>query len=536
MLSKSEQSALRSEIFRHLDGIVTAPVAHALHQKGITQALLSEANADISELAKRFSANEGYLNVALRVLCSQGWLDQEIDAESEAVRYQINERSEKAFSSFDAYAPVVKLMKLSGNYDKRKFDPEAFEAMEKVCAFYKGACGFESADDEVSQQILKHIEGALIGPTIVRLGMGGMFHKYFMEASFTAEEYHEFPEHFSRLLSFFAYLGWFSEKNKAFRFTDKGLFFARRASAYGVTVSYSPMLRNLEEMLFGDPKRLREVQSGEEEKHVDRAMNVWGSGGAHATYFKKIDEVLIEIFNRPIDEQPKGVLDMGCGNGAFLQHVFEVIEQRTARGGMLDEHPLFLVGADFNEAALRITRANLIKADIWAKVVWGDIGRPDLLAQDLKEGFNIELGDLLNVRTFLDHNRIWEQPSKMLERASSSSGAFAHRGMRITNRAVESNLLEHFLKWKPFVERFGLLVIELHTVPPEVTARNIGRTPATAYDATHGFSDQYIVEPRVFLNVAAEAGLEADPRYSERYPQTDYTTVTINLLKGQSSS
>ena len=34
---------------------------------------------------------------------------------------------------------------------------------------------------EVQQQILKHIEGALIGPIIVRLGMTGMFHKYFME-------------------------------------------------------------------------------------------------------------------------------------------------------------------------------------------------------------------------------------------------------------------------------------------------------------------------------------------------------------------
>lgn len=534
MLSKSEQAAFRSEIFRHLDGIVTAPVAHALHQKGITTALLSEGHADLAELSKRFAANEGYLNVALRVLCSQGWLNQQIDPESEAVRFQINERSERAFAAFGAYAPVVKLMKLSGNYSKRKFDPEAFEAMEKVCAFFKSGCGLESVDDEVSAQVVKHIEGALIGPTIVRLGMGGMFHKYFMEASFRADEYHEYPEHFSRLLSFFAHLGWFSEKNHSFRFTDKGLFFARRASAYGVTVSYSPMLRNLEELLFGDPKGLREVQSGEEEKHVDRAMNVWGSGGAHATYFKKIDEVLIEIFNRPIDEQPKGVLDMGCGNGAFLQHVFEVIEQRTARGRMLDEHPLFLVGADFNEAALRITRANLIKADIWAKVVWGDIGRPDLLAADLKEHFNIDLGELLNVRTFLDHNRIWEPASRTLERPSTSTGAFAHRGMRITNRAVESNLLEHFLKWKPFVERFGLLVIELHTVPPEITAQNIGKTPATAYDATHGFSDQYIVEPHVFLNVAEEAGLTADPRYSERYPQTDYTTVTINLLKGES--
>ena len=52
-----------------------------------------------------------------------------------------------------------------------------------------------------------------------------------------------------------------------------------------------------------------------------------------------------------------------------------------------------------------MTRANLIKADIWAKVIWGDIGRPDLLAKDLIEDYGIALEDLLNVRTFLDHNR-----------------------------------------------------------------------------------------------------------------------------------
>jgi hypothetical protein len=99
-----------------------------------------------------------------------------------------------------------------------------------------------------------------------------------------------------------------------------------------------------------------------------------------------------------LDEQPKGIVDMGCGNGAFLQHIFEVISQRTLRGEMLEDYPLLLVGADFNEVALRVTRANLTKADIWAKVIWGNIGRPDLLARDLSDNYGIALEDLLNVR------------------------------------------------------------------------------------------------------------------------------------------
>ncbi len=533
MLTKNDQARYRGEIFRHLDGIVTAPVAFALHSHQVTNHILEAKSVDLGQLADRVKGNEGYLNVALRVLASQGWLNYEVNNQTNKVTCSVNEHSDAAFSRFDRFEDVVQLMKLSGKYHPRKFAQEAFMAMEPICRKFREGYDLDEANP-IEHQIKKHIEGALIGPTIVHLGMGGMFHKYFMEASFRADEYHEHPESFSKLLSFFAHLGWFTERNATFQFTDKGLFFARRASAYGVTVSYSPMFRQVDEMIFGDPQHLREDQPGGEERHVDREMNVWGSGGAHATYFKRIDEIIIELFNRPIEEQPKGVLDMGCGNGAFIQHVFEVIEQRTLRGQMLDEHPLFLVGADYNEAALRITRANLIKSDIWAKVVWGDIGRPDLLAKDLLENYNIELNALLNVRTFLDHNRIWEpvRAEGLIEK-STSSGAFAHRGQRISNNDVEANLVSHFEKWQPFVERFGLLVIELHTVPPAITAANLGRTPATAYDATHGFSDQYIVEPDVFVRCAARAGLQVVTDHSHRYPDTDYTTVTINLLRGK---
>ena len=234
-----------------------------------------------------------------------------------------------------------------------------------------------------------------------------------MEAYFMPEEFHEKAESFRQLLDFFAYLGWFKKKNNTFGFTEEGLFFARRASAFGVTVSYSATFRHVSELIFGNPQTLWDVPEGADEIHVDRKMNVWGSGGAHSTYFKKVDEIIISIFNQPIDQQPKGIVDMGCGNGAYLEHLYNVIEQQTERGKMLEDYPLFLVGADYNQAALKVTRANLIQANIWAKVIWGDIGRPDLLAKDLQDNYNINLEDLLNVRTFLDHNRIWEQPASV---------------------------------------------------------------------------------------------------------------------------
>lgn len=539
-LTKKEKAELRATIFRHLDGIATAPTAYALREKGVLEYLLAKKDISIAEAAAHFKANEGYLNVALRILASQGWLESTVDNGRNEVRYRTNANSAIAFELCPLYKDVVDLIRFSGRFHKRKFERAPFMMLEKIFRKYRENYAIELSTDintrRIQEQVLKHIEGMIIGPTIVALGMGGMFHKYFMEASFKPEEFHEDAESFDKILDFFSFLGWFEKKSHTYRFTEKGLFFARRASAYGVTVSYIPTFRNLDELIFGNPEVLWDVPAGAPELHVDREMNVWGSGGAHATYFKKIDEIILDLFNKPLDEQPKGIVDMGCGNGAFLQHIFEVIELRTLRGEMLEEHPLFLVGADFNEVALKVTRANLTKADIWAKVIWGDIGRPDLLARDLKEDYGIELEDLLNVRTFLDHNRLWEIPDIPLkDRVSASTGAYAHRGKRLANNDVEASLRMHLRRWAPYVGKFGLLVMELHTVPPAFTAANLGQTAATAYDATHGFSDQYILEVDIFKQIATEAGLAPEEKHFHRFPDSELATVSINLLKAKTN-
>ncbi|WP_313806955.1 class I SAM-dependent methyltransferase [Flavobacterium sp.] len=531
------KTKLRESIFRHLDGITIAPVAICLQDKGVLDFLLSEKQTTLKEVIAKFKANEGYMNVALRLFASQGFLDYQVDNKTSQVTITTNANTEYVFSLFPLYQDVVHLLNTTDVFTSNTITADSIEKLQPLFKKYANQYDLKIAKDEehnaLQQQILMHIEGYLVAPLIVSLGMSGMFHKYFMETSFRAEEFHKNPEAFTLMLDFFTHLGWFTEKKGNYQFTEDGLFFAKRATAYGVTVSYLPMFKHMESLLFGNPNEMRDLAPNQDEIHVNREMNVWGSGGAHATYFKVIDDIIIELFNKPIHEQPKGILDMGCGNGAFLEHIFNVIERQTIRGKLLDEHPLFLVGADYNQAALKVTRANLIKADIWAKVIWGDIGNPEGLAQDLQENYNIDLKDLLNVRTFLDHNRIWEDPKvPTANRVSTSTGAFAHRGRHITNNEVEDNLLEHFKKWSPYVHKYGLLMIELHTVPSQLTAANIGSTAATAYDATHGFSDQYIVEINVMHKIAAEAGLFPDSLYFKKFPNTDFATVSINLLRG----
>ena len=533
MLSKKDKTELRETIFRHLDGIATATTTFSLHKKGVLKFLLEKQSVSLNDITSKFNANEGYLNVALRILCSQGWLNQQVDNKNDIITYSINDKSEEAFKLAHLYKDAVNLLSYSVKFPEERIGPDAFSALDRIFKKYEKNFDLDiSNENSIAYQVLKHIEGVIAAPIIVLLGVNGLFHKYFMEASFRAQEYHNDPESFKKILDFLSHLGWFNKKKDTYQFTDKGLFFAKRASAYGVTVSYLPTFLQLDELLFGNPLILNTSSPDETEKHVHREMNVWGSGGAHSTYFKIIDEIIIKLFNKPIDEQPKGILDMGCGNGAFIQHIFDVIEHQTSRGKLLDEYPLLLVGADYNKAALKVTRANLIKADIWAKVIWGDIGRPDLLSKDLKEDYNIDLKDLLNVRTFLDHNRIWEAPKITTNRVSDSTGAYAYKGKRINNNLVEDSLLEHLKKWKPYVEQFGLLIIELHTVNPELTAANIGKTAASAYDATHGYSDQFILEVDVFNKVALEVGLIPNEQYFTKFPNNNLATVSVNLLKG----
>jgi hypothetical protein len=89
MLSKLDKTFLRSTIFRHLNGVVTAATIHALNKRGVLDYLLKQKKVDIGNISKKFSASEGYLNVALRTLCSQGWLTQ-IQNNSELATVSVN--------------------------------------------------------------------------------------------------------------------------------------------------------------------------------------------------------------------------------------------------------------------------------------------------------------------------------------------------------------------------------------------------------------------------------------------------------------
>ena len=108
-MTKAEKSNLRADLFRHLDGIVTAPTTYTLHEGGVLTYILKKEKVALQELSKTFKANEGYLNVGLRVLAAQGWLDYEIVEENDIWVYT-NKKSAIAFGLIPLFKDVVDLI------------------------------------------------------------------------------------------------------------------------------------------------------------------------------------------------------------------------------------------------------------------------------------------------------------------------------------------------------------------------------------------------------------------------------------------
>ena len=544
-LADEEKIAVRTVLFNHLAGIVIVPTLMSLLDRKIFDlfAALQEP-LELDRIVNRTHGNRGYLRVAFRLLASCGWVEERSGRNGADVCYSLTERGRIATGISPALCrEVVSFLPKAIFFEDflfGRFDDAILPSLQSLVQKAKDHWGLigdgNSLEAHVRRQFAFYLDGILVGAAMVSLARGGILDRLAQGPI----ESGKLPGNRTSLGLVFDLLvaqGWMARVQNRVSLTPRGSYAAQIATSYGVTVSYLPQFHVIDTLLFGNPRVARVDETGSE-LLVNRGMNIWGSGGAHNTYFKKVDEIIVEIFNRPIEQQPEGICDMGCGDGTLLEHLHCVIKNRTLRGGLLDKYPLLVVGADFNKVARRITKQRLRNAAIANHfVIGGDINRPALLAGDL-EGLGHDVHNLLHVRSFLDHNRPYLQPANYVRgtRTGRSTGAFAHLGEEIPCDELEENLVRHLRRWAPYVGKFGLLILELHTLPPQLTAANLSKTPAVAYDGTHGFSDQYLVELPVFLNCAREAGLQTDPRFQCKFPASELATVSINFFTAMTSS
>lgn len=538
MTVADEKAAVRATIFTHLSGIVLAPTVAALADRGVFRLFdSSSAWIALDQICEHTHANRGYLRVGLRLLTSCGWLRERKKAGAPHEYALTAEGWIGVGLAAPRYREVISFIPKAlflEDFLYGKFDGPVLPSLQSLVARAKERWLAAPRDDSLAAHVVEvirgHLDGVLIGPAMVALARGGVLARL-EEGPVEARSLAGNQTTLNCLFDLLAMQSWLEREGNNVRLTSRGLYAAQIATSYGVTVSYLPMFNSLPTLLFGNARGPRVDESGVE-LLVNRGMNVWGSGGAHKTYFKKVDEIIIEIFNRPLARQPQGICDMGCGDGTFLEHLYEVVKQKTARGKVLEQHPLVMVGADFNKVARRVAKQHLRKANVpVCHVIAGDINRPAQLGSDL-EALGLDVHDLLHVRSFLDHNRPYSPPANSARgsRVGKSTGAFAYLGEEIPADELEENLVRYLRRWAPYVGRFGLLVLELHTLPPELAAANLRHTPVVAYDGTHGFSDQYLVELPIFLDCAREAGLQADDRYHAKFPASALATVSVNFF------
>jgi acyl transferase domain-containing protein/NAD(P)-dependent dehydrogenase (short-subunit alcohol dehydrogenase family)/acyl carrier protein/ubiquinone/menaquinone biosynthesis C-methylase UbiE/GNAT superfamily N-acetyltransferase len=322
------------------------------------------------------------------------------------------------------------------------------------------------------------------------------------------------------LSTYFTRLGWLERGE----LTEKGSYMLERGMILGTTASYRPMLSRVDELLFGDPRKVFQRGADGREGHLDRTLNVTASGFQHHRYFQDLRRVLKQIFDGPTEQQPFAVCDMGCGDGSLLKSVYQSVLESDRD---LSTHPIMLVAADYNSESLKAAADTL--EGLPHTLVHADIGDPAQLLTALKSA-GIPPEKTLHIRSFLDHNRPYKKPTKM---SLGGSGVFVdERGDLIESREAVQSLVEHLERWSEILTGQGLLLLEVHSLPPRLVRRFLDQTENLHFDAYHALSGQFLVEAHTFLRAAAEAGLFPRRSQARRYPRSlPITRITLSWMQ-----
>lgn len=557
--SRADRLAARRRVFAQQDGLALVPILAAFTRRRVFDAL--EHGIDVHALQAEYSARRGYLNLALRALASSGWLEgwtspQSAEDLEAPRRVQLTETGREAANLLRTLGPRLDRVEaflafseqLSAYLLTPIAAPEGVPSLAEMAALVQREFDLPTGGPpEVRARLVAHLEGALAAPLAVALArhrfvaMEGEGREVLVGDQVTPPPGVR-PTGRRRVrdevLPALAALGWYDLDAGALRKQGRAVVFF--ASAYAVTLSYLPLLRRAEELIFrnGDFARMFPPTPAGHESHVDRRLNIWGSGGSHALYFAKVDEIISRIFSR--DDYPRAVCDTGCGDGTFLRHIAEVLRDRL--GWNFFAKPVAFIGSDLNLASREKTRETLAAGGVPnAHIVDAAIDIADPAALDAGiRGLNIldadrvvSAADALHTNSMLIHNRIW-RPTEGWP-ASATDGAFVDPGGRVvTGGALAADLVAFMTRWSPYVSQYGWLFIELHTLPAAVVAADPGRTPTIGYDLTHGFSNQYTVEHAELLRAAALAGLVPGPEeFQALFPKGDLARVSVTYLVGR---
>ena len=503
-------------INRYAHGFVAIPVILACKNKGLFAQLKQPENTSLKQIIDGTGANNGHLQVALRLLQSLGWLLRDATG-----TYMLTEKAE---SHHEIPADILELFHLPLVHLL-----ESQQGEQLLCKWIARSCqGWQ-----VSKPLIADfLDGVLVVPILLAINQCKEELTNAQKPLFSSLN----PPIREALSELFVNKGWAHSEKGKLSLTSVGQFMLDRALITGVTASYTPMLLQMPELLFGSHHTV--FQRGEfgGESHIDRTLNVLASGFQHDKYFTQVDEIILTIFNRlPFAEQPKYVADMGCGDGSLLKRIYETIRTKSARGKVLDQYPITMLGVDYNQEALAETARTLF--DIPHRVLHGDIGDPERMIADLADHGIHDPETILHIRSFLDHDRPYIPPANLSNTQDRTRLAYQgvyvdNEGGSISPAAMVQSLIEHLKRWASITSKHGLIILEVHCLEPATVHTFLEQSESLHFDACQAFSLQHLMEADVFLMAVAEAGLFAKPDFFNYYPRTfPFARITLNWFE-----
>ena len=496
--------------------MLLGPVVCGLSEAGFFELFKQKEALPEAKILQSLKPNVGHFNVAMRMLDSLGWLEREHG------QYRL-------LCSKAIWQKISKQFLLNLNHTAQlDFAHELFteEVSQKVWQPVITQSLQARSDKEDDWQ--DYLDGSWLVPLLISLDQKGCF------KDLSAELFTNLPHIQESLSDYCVAQKWCVKTKQGVVATEMGRYVFERIQLMSTVFSYRSMLLGMPELLFGDAAGVFKRDTLGDECHVDRSLNVIGSGFSHQKYFKDLESLIIEIFNHPsLQSQPKVIADTGCGDGSLLKRLHDVILKETLRGQNLSEYPLSLVGIDYNQSALDETIKTLDGYPHHA--VQGDIGDPVQLLKDI-EALGFIKDDILHVRSFLDHDRPYQAPEAddySYHVNEDDSGVYVRSdGSLIDSGDMMQSTVEHFARWKEIVGHHGLISLEVHSLDPKTVHDHLDQTENLHFDAYHAFSSQYLMKAEQMIQAAAGGGFMRDRTLSRVYPFTlPYTRITLSYFR-----
>ena len=417
-------------------------------------------------------------------------------------------------------------------HDGRACTPQLVEALERMLPLFGRHWTIPNVGDahqrRARSHLVGHLNGAVICPSIVALGMPGFSSESGAEvapsvldilnarggSAQVAELAERFPSPVLAPLLGLAEAAQFLTLGQGIAtLTASGRALVLEAANFGVVVSYIQLLVAASDALFagGDLRPAHGVDS-----FVDRAMNVWGSG--RSTVLSGMRDrigpmVLAPLFDTlPLELQPAGIADMGAGSGKPLLDMASYVLRRTRRGERATSAPLLVIGADPSPVS-RSRMASTLQAlhgmdGVEYFVLEGDVSDPARYAEAIERlptrhpvrGDALKADDFLHSQMFLLHDRElqvgqernstltewsplnsrltadispregrWGSDAALQSALAQFDTPYAIDGALVASSLVAHDLLALMRRWRPLLARFGLVLVEPH-LPSAIAA------------------------------------------------------------------